>query len=105
MGLLGGPCDGCRLRDDTIADLRAQLAEAFKTSLAVIDARAYRLRYPDEERAARPHVDGAAPDTTPGEMRHRRFNPQLTSEEIEAQFSAERDRAQAGAGATRPPEH
>lgn len=103
MGLLGGPCDGCRMRDETIADLREQLREAMKTSLAVVDARAYAIRYAAErpERPA-PRVVGDAPPTTPAELRRRTFRPPMTSEEVEAQFAAERDEFQAHAGATVP---
>lgn len=103
MGLLGGACDGCRLRDETISELRAQLREATKTSLAVIDARAYAIRYA-AERPARPEpraVTEATP-TTPGELRRRTFRPPMTSEEVEAQFAAEREEFQARAGATAP---
>jgi len=103
MGLLGGACDGCRMRDETITDLREQLREAMKTSLAVVDARAYAIRYA-AERPARPEprAVGEAAPTTPAELRRRQFRPPMTSEEVEAQFAAERESFQANAGATVP---
>jgi len=99
MGLLGGACDGCRMRDETIADLREQLREATKTSLAVIDAKAYAIRYAADRPKPETRV-AEAPPLTPGELRRRRFQTPLTSEEVEAQFAAERDEIQATAGAS-----
>ena len=99
MGLLGGACDGCRMRDETIADLREQLREATKTSLAVIDAKAYVLGYGVDRPKPEPRAAAEMP-LTPGELRRRRFQTPLTSAEVEAEFAAQRDEIQATAGAT-----
>jgi len=100
-----GPCEGCRLREETIADLREQLREANKTSLAVIDARAYAIRYMAEAQANRgkpPARAAETPPTSPEEFRRRRFHTPMTSEEVEATFAAEAAEAQGNAGASGP---
>lgn len=97
MGLLG-QCDGCKLRDDTIKDLREQLREANKMALAVIDAKAYALMHPPERVKADPNQKPAPLGGGPADFRRRRFVPEMSSEEIEATFQAQRDAAQEDAG-------
>ena len=96
-----GSCDGCRIRDETIKELRDQLREAHQTSLAVIDAKAYVLRY-QADRGTRPEPSKAfeAPASSPGDFRRRSFQAPLSSEEIEAQFAAEREEKQEQAQAS-----
>lgn len=98
-------CDGCRMRDQTILDLRDQLKEANKTSLAVIDAKAYALRYLAENGNHRPPGKPVEiPATSPGELRRRRFQSDLSPEELERTFAAEAAELNATAGATGNPE-
>jgi hypothetical protein len=100
-----GPCEGCQIRDQTIADLRDQLREAHKTALAVIDSKAYTTRYLAEaalNRGRGPRKDEEAQATSPEEFRRRRFQGTLTSEEAERSFAAEAEIANAGAVASGP---
>lgn len=96
MGLNLGGCDGAcvgvKLRDETIKQLRAQIEDMTKTQLAILDAKAYAIRYPAERAAQRPaagSVDRVR--TSPGEFRNQRFQPTQSSEEIEATFASQRD--------------
>jgi hypothetical protein len=103
--MFGKDCEGCAMRDVTIADLREQLREAHKTALSVIDSKAYAIRYAAERSAQREERQSSdARASSPAEIRGRTYRPQLTSEEIERSFAAEAAAAQGGAGSTGTPE-
>jgi hypothetical protein len=92
----GGPCRNCEL-------LMHQLEEAHKSLLALADARAYAIRYPRgaPPRDAPTDAQGNPirnPPSSPGDLRRQRFTvpgvtdkTQLTPEEYELTFQAERD--------------
>jgi hypothetical protein len=83
-------CEGCRLKDETIADLREQVREAHKTALAVIDAKAFALRFQAEKvRPAAPAIPEGPPLSSAADFRHQRYIPPLSSEEIEMSFALE----------------
>ena len=95
--MFNGKCDGCAMKDETIAQLRGLLEEATKTALAAVDARAYQIRYP-RGKPDRPEPTDAEGNpirlgpTSPADLRRSRFKgpvETLTADEIERSFAAE----------------
>jgi len=90
-------CDGCKVRDETIAQLRQQLDDFQRTILALADAKAYAVKYPrgNADRQAPLDADGnpiRLGPQSPAELRRQRFKgpiETLTPEEIERSFAAE----------------
>jgi len=90
-------CDGCKVRDDTIAQLRQQVEDFQRTILALADAKAYAVRYPRGNADRQPPLDAEGHPIrlgpqSPAELRRQRFKgavETLTAEEIERSFAAE----------------
>jgi len=99
VSLFSRKCGACAAKDAIIQDLRSQVEAALKTSLAVIDAKAYAIRFA-AERSPRPEGATSFPPSSPAEFRRRSVRSLLSPEEIEASFAAEAGLAQEAAGAT-----
>ncbi len=95
--MFNGKCEGCAMKDETIAQLRGLLEEATKTALAAVDARAYQIRWPRGKPDRDPPLDAEGNPirlgpTSPADLRRSRFKgpPEtLSTEEIERSFAAE----------------
>jgi len=93
---VGGPCPNCEM-------LREQVQELTKSLLALADARAYAIRYPRGAPPREAPTDAQGnplrnTPSSPADLRRQRFTipgvtdkTQLTPEELEATFQAERD--------------
>ena len=87
-------CPGCAAKDGVISRLDKRVEDLEQTLLALVDARAYALRYP-REKAARPAAARAAAQealpfpygvATPAQVRAQVYEAPLSQEQIEAEF-------------------
>lgn len=96
MSLSLGGCDGncvaARLLREENERLRRQVDDLMATNLALVDAKAHAVRYPQPRQPAAAGPAGRPPERHPGgpaDFRNQRFRPTETSEEIEARFAAQ----------------
>jgi hypothetical protein len=87
------PCPFCAAKDETIARLDKRVEDLEKTLLAMMDPRAYALRYPKRPRIEIPPGNEPAPDlrafglATPAQLRAQPpYESPLTQEQLEAAF-------------------
>lgn len=81
-----GSCAGCIAKDETIARLDKRVEDLEKTLLAMVDPRAYALRYPKAQtpRVPGPPVMGGL--LSPGQLREQVYEPVMSTEQIEREF-------------------
>lgn len=81
-----GKCDGCETWKALYEQARSERDEAVKTTLSVLNPYAYSQRYPRERKEAQTNV--TLPPITPEELRAQVYTPELSADELEAQFEA-----------------
>ena len=79
-------CPLCIAKDETIARLDKRVEELEKTLLAMVDPRAYNLRYPKPHVPHVPGPPGIGGLMSPAQLRDQVYEPVLTAEQIEREF-------------------
>jgi hypothetical protein len=88
-------CPGCAAKDETIARLDKRVDELERTFLAMMDPKAYALRYPKRPGALHPAQETQPVDprafglVTPSNLRAQQpYESPLSTEQLEREFEA-----------------